>query len=57
MLIDKYNNQYRKYVNYIKRYRQKSNAASASEVDANANVEVKNIATCDSEMAKREKIG
>lgn len=57
MLIDKYNNQYRKYVNYIKRYRQNSNAASASEVDANANVEVKNISTCDSEMTKREKIG
>lgn len=57
MLIDKYNNQYRKYVNYIKKYRQESNAATASEVDANANVEIKNISTCDSEMAKREKIG
>lgn len=57
MLIDKYNNQYRKYVNYIKKYRQQSNAATASEVDANANVEVKNIATCDAELMKREKIG
>lgn len=57
MLIDKYNNQYRKYVNYIKKYRNKSNAATASEVDANANVEIKNIATCDAELMKREKIG
>lgn len=57
MLIDKYNNQYRKYVNYIKKYRQQSNAATASEVDANANVEIKNIATCDAELMKREKIG
>ena len=57
MLIDKYNNQYRKYVNYIKKYRKQSNAATASEVDANANVEVKNIATCDAELMKREKIG
>lgn len=56
-ILTKYENQYRKYVDYIKKYRRKSNAATASEVDANANVETKNISTCDSEMAKREKIG
>ena len=57
MRIDSYNNQYRKYVNFIKKYRVASNAASGSEVDANANVEAKNIATCHGEMCKREKIG
>lgn len=57
MRIDTYNNQYRKYVNYIKKYRIPSNAATASEVDSNANVESKNIATCDGELCKREKIG
>ena len=56
MLTNKYE-QYRKYANYVKKYRQESNAATASEVDANANVDSKNIATCDSEIAKREKIG
>ena len=57
MRIDSYNNQYRKYVNFIKKYRVASNAASGSEVDANANVETKNIATCHGELCKREKIG
>lgn len=57
MYTEKYNNQYRKYVNFIKRYRAASNAASGSEVDANANVENKNIATCSEELCKREKIG
>lgn len=57
MRIDSYNNQYRKYVNFIKKYRQASNAATGSEVDANANVETKNIATCHGELCKREKIG
>ena len=56
-LTDKYNSQYRKYVNFIKRYRSATNAASGSEVDANANVENKNIATCSEELCKREKIG
>lgn len=57
MRIDTYNNAYRKYVNFIQKYRGASNAATASEVDANANVESKNIATCDGELCKREKIG
>ena len=57
MYAEKYNNQYRKYVNFIKKYRTASNAATGSEVDANANVENKNIATCSGELCKREKIG
>ncbi len=57
MYSEKYNNQYRKYVNFIKKYRTAINAASGSEVDANANVENKNIATCNGELCKREKIG
>ena len=57
MYAEKYNGQYRKYVNFIKRYRAASNAATGSEVDSNANVENKNIATCSGELCKREKIG
>lgn len=57
MRIDSYSNQYRKYVNFIKKYRKASNAATGSEVDSNANVETKNIATCHGELCKREKIG
>lgn len=57
MRIDTYNNQYRKYVNFIDRYKAASNAASASEVDSNANVESKNVSTCSEELCKREKIG
>ncbi len=57
MYTEKYNGQYRKYVNFIKRYRAASNAATGSEVDSNANVENKNIATCSGELCKREKIG
>lgn len=57
MNIEKYNNQYRRYVNFIKKYRGNTNAATASEVDSNANVENKNVATCAEELCKREKIG
>ena len=57
MRIDKYNSQYRKYVNFIKRYRGASNASSGSEVDSNANVENKNVTTCTGELYKREGIG
>ena len=53
----RYDNQFRKYVDYIKKYRNNLNAATSSEVDSNANVDNKNISTCDSEMAKKEKIG
>lgn len=48
---------YRTQVNYIKKYRNALNAASGSEVDANANVENKNIATMSGEMPKRMLIG
>lgn len=48
---------YRKYVDFIKDYRQASNAATGSKVDANANVEHKNITTCSGELTKMVKIG
>ncbi|MEG1563761.1 MAG: anaerobic ribonucleoside-triphosphate reductase, partial [Bacteroides sp.] len=57
MGTEKYNNQYRKYVNFIKKYRQASNASTGSEVDSNANVENKNVTTCAGELYKREGIG
>ncbi|MEG1563858.1 MAG: anaerobic ribonucleoside-triphosphate reductase, partial [Bacteroides sp.] len=57
MRAEKYNNQYRKYVNFIKKYRQASNASTGSEVDSNANVENKNVTTCTGELYKREGIG
>jgi ribonucleoside-triphosphate reductase (formate) len=39
-------------INYINKYMQKSNAADASKLDANANVTTKNIATLESEINK-----
>ena len=48
---------YRKYVDFIKDYRKASNAATGSKVDANANVEHKNITTCSGELTKMVKIG
>ena len=48
---------YRKYTNFIDRYKAASNAASGSEFDANANVENKNIATMSGELFKSESIG
>lgn len=48
---------YRKNVNFIKKYSKALNAASGSEVDSNANVENKNITTCMGELSKREIIG
>ena len=48
---------YRKNVNFIKKYSKALNAASGSEVDSNANVENKNITTCMGELTKREIIG
>lgn len=56
MYKDKYE-QYRKYVNFITKYRKASNAATGSEVDSNANVEHKNITTCSGELTKKIKIG
>lgn len=57
MYIDEYDKNYRNYVEFINRYREASNAASGSEVDSNANVENKNVATCNGELTKRDKIG
>ena len=48
---------YRRNVNFIKKYAKAVNAASGSEVDANANVENKNITTCMGELPKKEIIG
>lgn len=48
---------YRKYVDFIIKYRKASNAATGSELDANANVENKNITTCSGELTKKIKIG
>lgn len=57
MSVETYKNQYKKYINFINKYRKASNAASGSEVDSNANVENKNITTCTGELFKREAIG
>ena len=48
---------YRKYVNFINKYKDAQNAASGSEVDSNANVENKNITTCTGELPKKDMIG
>ena len=55
MIPDKYS-RFRPDVNFIKRYMQSTNAASGSEVDANANVENKNIATMAPEIHKKANI-
>lgn len=55
-ITNKYN-KYRRYVNFIDKYKKAINAASGSEVDSNANVENKNIATCTGELSKRDTIG
>lgn len=57
MTIKSYRENYKKYVDFIKKYRGASNAATGSEVDANANVENKNVTTCTGEIPKREMIG
>ena len=44
---------YEKYVNFINKYKKAINASSGSEVDSNANVENKNIATMQGEIPKR----
>lgn len=48
---------YRGYVNFIDKYKKALNAATGSEVDANANVENKNITTCTGELPKKDMIG
>lgn len=48
---------YEKYVNFINRYKKAINASSGSEVDSNANVEIKNVTTMQGELPKRDIIG
>ena len=48
---------YSKYVNFINKYKKAINASSGSEVDANANVDNKNVATMQGELPKRDLIG
>lgn len=48
---------YRTQANFINKYRAALNAATGSEVDANANVENKNVATMAGELPKRLFIG
>ena len=48
---------YEKYINFINKYKKAVNASSGSEVDANANVENKNVATLQGELNKKDIIG
>lgn len=48
---------YEKHVNFINKYKKAINASSGSEVDQNANVENKNVATMQNELPKRDLIG
>ena len=52
----KYETTHQKYLDFIEEYKQASNAATGSEVDANANVEQKNVATMASEIHKKDNI-
>lgn len=55
--ITKKYEKYRKYVNFIGKYKNALNAATGSEVDSNANVENKNVTTCTGELPKKDMIG
>lgn len=55
MYVDKYE-PYRRHLNFMKRFSSSVNAASGSEVDANANVGSKNIATMAPEVHKKDNI-
>ncbi len=54
--LDKYS-EYQPYIDFITKYQNSTNAASGSEVDANANVENKNITTMEGEVFKKDFIG
>ena len=56
MYIDIYK-KYEPYIEFIKEYSESSNAASGSKVDANANVENKNVTTATGELYKSDGIG
>lgn len=57
MRTDYYKKKYRHYIDFIKRYREATNASTGSEVDSNANVETKNVTTCTGELYKKDGIG
>lgn len=48
---------YRKYLDFIKRYKTVSNASTGSKFDSNANVENKNVTTLTGELPKEMLIG
>ena len=48
---------YQPYLDYIEEYAKSKNAATGSRVDANANVENKNITTLTGELYKKDGIG
>lgn len=48
---------YQSYVDYVRSYREATNAATGSKVDSNANVENKNVTTLSSELFKPDEIG
>lgn len=48
---------FRKYLNFMNNYKKATNASSGSEVDSNANVESKNVATMNGEIFKKDYIG
>lgn len=54
-VITKYQ-RYQKYLNFINNYKKAINASTGSEVDSNANVECKNIATMNGEIFKKDYI-
>lgn len=55
--LDSLERNYRKKLNYIKKYRDARNAATGSQFDSNANVENKNVTTLAGELTKEEFIG
>lgn len=57
MSIETYKRNYQKHVNFIDKYKKASNASTGSEVDANANVQTKNITTMSGEIPKKVFIG
>lgn len=57
MKVETYKTNFKRYLDFIEKYKAAANASSGSEVDANANVEQKSVATMSGELFKREAIG
>lgn len=57
MTAKSYKDKYNRYIKFIKKYCEASNASTGSEVDSNANVDNKNVTTCTGELYKRDAIG